>query len=181
MLLDYIRSSVEILISMPHDQKKAGKQFDPNHSGSSASLFSSAPSADAGNGGSRSSASGMVCSQEHEEMLRKFEGDVRMHIRIEQQMKLHIETLQDKIDEQTKKMEEEARKFEDGLLEVKREKRRLDDLLTLREKEVSGLEDKLKQAGAKYYRTLGFTLFRYEKDIGKMLLELKCYKNALSK
>ena len=39
-------------------------------------------------------------------MLQKLEADVRQHIRIEQQLKLHIESIQEKIDEDEKIIEE---------------------------------------------------------------------------
>ena len=68
-----------------------------------------------------------------------------MHIRVEQQMKLHIETLQDKIDEMTKTQKEELCKFEEEVAEIKREKRRLGDLLTLREQEVDRLNEQLQR------------------------------------
>lgn len=38
-------------------------------------------------------------------MLQKFEADVRQHIRIEQQLKLHIETIQEKLEEDEKVIE----------------------------------------------------------------------------
>jgi TolA-binding protein len=37
--------------------------------------------------------------KEYEESIQKLEGDVRMHIRVEQQMRLHIENLQQKIED----------------------------------------------------------------------------------
>ena len=37
--------------------------------------------------------------KEYEEAIQKLEGDVRMHIRVEQQMRLHIENLQQKIED----------------------------------------------------------------------------------
>lgn len=39
-------------------------------------------------------------------MLQKLEGDVRQHIRIEQQLKLHIESIQEKMEEDEKLIEE---------------------------------------------------------------------------
>ena len=38
-------------------------------------------------------------------MLQKLEADVRQHIRIEQQLKLHIETIQEKLEEDEKLLE----------------------------------------------------------------------------
>lgn len=39
-------------------------------------------------------------------MLQKLEGDVRTHIRIEQQMKLHIDTLTQKVEDMEKEQKE---------------------------------------------------------------------------
>jgi hypothetical protein len=36
-------------------------------------------------------------------MLQKLEADVRQHIRIEQQLKLHIESMQEKVEDDEKK------------------------------------------------------------------------------
>ena len=66
-------------------------------------------------------------------MLQKLEGDIRQHIRLEQQMRLHIENLQQKTEDQDKELASIGSEHEDHLLEVRREKRRLDDLLTIRE------------------------------------------------
>lgn len=38
----------------------------------------------------------------YEKMLQKYEAEVRNHIKIEQQLKLHIECIQDKLDENEK-------------------------------------------------------------------------------
>ena len=39
---------------------------------------------------------------DYEQMLVKLEGDIRMHIRIEQQLKLHIESVQQKLEDSEK-------------------------------------------------------------------------------
>ena len=36
---------------------------------------------------------------DYEQMLQKYEAEVRNHIKIEQQLKLHIECVQDKLEE----------------------------------------------------------------------------------
>ena len=47
----------------------------------------------------RSDLSSMGQPKDYESMLQKMEAEVRNHIRVEQQLKLHIETMQGKIDE----------------------------------------------------------------------------------
>ena len=41
-------------------------------------------------------------NKEYEEMIQRLEGDVRNHIRIEQQLKIQIESIQEKLEEQEK-------------------------------------------------------------------------------
>ena len=43
--------------------------------------------------------------REYEELVQKLEGDVRMHIRVEQQMRLHIENLQQQIEDLRKEID----------------------------------------------------------------------------
>ena len=43
--------------------------------------------------------------KEYEEVIQKFEGDIRKHIRIEQQMKLHSESLTQKIEDKEKEID----------------------------------------------------------------------------
>jgi len=43
-----------------------------------------------------------LANQDYEKMLVKYEASVRNHIKIEQQLKLHIECVQDKLDENEK-------------------------------------------------------------------------------
>ena len=44
----------------------------------------------------------------YEEIMRNLEADIRKHIRIEHQLKLHIESVEDRVDE----LEKEQGKFE---------------------------------------------------------------------
>lgn len=43
--------------------------------------------------------------KDYEAMLQKYEAEVRNHIKIEQQLKLHIECVQDKLDDSEKARE----------------------------------------------------------------------------
>ena len=49
-----------------------------------------------------SSGNNIMCNSEYEKTLRQLEGECRNHIRCEQQMKLHIEALQEKMDQVNK-------------------------------------------------------------------------------
>lgn len=73
-------------------------------------------------------------------MLQKLEADVRQHIRVEQQLKLHIESIQEKMEEDEKVIAQ----FEDQKDRFHRERARMDEMLTIRETEIKRLEEKLK-------------------------------------
>ena len=68
-------------------------------------------------------------------MIQKLEGDVRNHIRVEQQLKLHVESLTFKSEE----AEKENERLQSDIARLQREKTRMDDVLTLRENEIEGL------------------------------------------
>ena len=74
--------------------------------------------------------------QDYEEVIQKFEGDIRKHIRIEQQMKLHSESLQQKIEDKDK----EITKIQQQLVELKdehqREKKMMRDIISEKEKQL---------------------------------------------
>lgn len=74
-------------------------------------------------------------------MLQKLEADVRQHIRIEQQLKLHIESIQEKLEEDEKVIDE----FKLHKSRFKREQKRMDEMLTLREEEITKLQENVDQ------------------------------------
>ncbi len=45
-----------------------------------------------------------IVPREYEKQIQKLEGDVRNHIRVEQQLKLHIEGMQQQFDDMMKQM-----------------------------------------------------------------------------
>ena len=57
-----------------------------------------------------SSLGGPSCPRIYEEIIQQLEADVRKHIRIEHQLKLHIESVEDRVEE----LERDAAKAEDG-------------------------------------------------------------------
>ena len=81
-------------------------------------------------------------NNEYEQMIQKLEGDVRQHIRIEQQLKLHIESIQEKLEEDEKVIEG----FNTEKERYRRERQRMDEMLTIRENQIDSLEKELKQA-----------------------------------
>jgi hypothetical protein len=70
--------------------------------------------------------------KDYELMLQKYEAEVRNHIKIEQQLKLHIEVLQDKIEDAEKLGKDGGPSAQESVRELKRYR----ELLDIREKEV---------------------------------------------
>lgn len=83
--------------------------------------------------------------KDYEAMLQKYEAEVRNHIKIEQQLKLHIECVQDKLDdcEKGKEQMKKERKLQDE--EIVKELSRNKDLLGLREKEIDNYKNELRR------------------------------------
>ena len=76
----------------------------------------------------------------YEEMIQKLEKDIRQHIAFENQMRIHIENLSNKAEDNESVVADLKKEHEEDLRLLKREKRRLDDLLTIREDEVQSLK-----------------------------------------
>lgn len=74
--------------------------------------------------------------QDYEEVIQKFEGDIRKHIRIEQQMKLHSESLQQKIEDKEKEID----KINKSIVQLKddfsREKKILNQIIENKDSEI---------------------------------------------
>jgi hypothetical protein len=101
-IIEYIRSSVEILMNLKQEEFEANKKGRKKAKSKPQKLIDDSCEL-------LSMTSQSLCStlekfkdgppQEYEEAIQKLEGDVRMHIRVEQQMRLHIENLQQKIED----------------------------------------------------------------------------------
>jgi hypothetical protein len=90
-IVEYIKNSIEIMMNMKiEEQNDKKKSKHPIDSLSGTSSTSSIPAA----------------HEEYEKILRQLEAESRQHIQVEQQMKIHIECLQDKLDANSKKEEE---------------------------------------------------------------------------
>ena len=110
---------------------------------------------------------------EYEQMLQKYEAEVRNHIKIEQQLKLHIECVQDKLDDHEKLIKKEQDSKLNEKSEVKQELERYKELLNLREKEITQLKTKevnYKKMEETYKKKL--TLMDNEKkELSQMLIK----------
>lgn len=101
-VLDYIRTSIEILMHLKNDDDKDVSKED-------ARSYRLARDAD---GGAASDFTSTFQSidfppKEYEMQLQSSEAEVRNHIKVEQQLKLHIEVLQEKIDDLEKERDKQ--------------------------------------------------------------------------
>jgi chromosome segregation ATPase len=69
-------------------------------------------------------------------MIQKLEGDVRNHIRVQHQLRMHIDGLQEQLTELSKSNESQAKHLD----RYKKERRRMEELVTLKEGQVDNLE-----------------------------------------
>lgn len=76
VLVDYIRASIEILLKLREERN-------------SSSTYNSVQS-------------GKEVQEDYEEQIQKLEAETRMHIRVEQQLKLHVDSIQAKLEEYEK-------------------------------------------------------------------------------
>ena len=63
--------------------------------------------------------------KEYEEIIQTLEGDIRKHIRIEQQLKLHIETIEGQLDQlelENERLVNECQKLDQANTELEQEK-----------------------------------------------------------
>lgn len=137
-VLDYIKSSIEILMSLKSEEHAAAKR-------KKITKFEKAKDNhgfEEENSDMMSMTSQSLCStlekfkegppHEYEEAIQKLEGDVRMHIRVEQQMRLHIENLQQKIEDLERENANNIKKIKTEFKDLKDEKKRLNELLNLK-------------------------------------------------
>jgi len=82
----------------------------------------------------------MDLALEHEKQLVKFEGDVRTHIRVEQQLKIHLDNVLQKLEDMEKKHALDSEELKSRNKELSADKQRLEELLRLKEKDFSGLQ-----------------------------------------
>lgn len=103
-VLEYIKTSIEILMNMKMEEHEA--EVEKNKKLSKKKARSSHIS----EGGTKGLLSGDDVdsgselgkgdrANDYDAMLQKYEAEVRNHIKIEQQLKLHIECVQDKLDD----------------------------------------------------------------------------------
>lgn len=127
VLIEYIRSNVEILLNI----KSEGGQTETNHNKSLnyPEFFSHASSILSQNSKANN-------TQGYEKVIRKLEKDVRDHIRSEQQLKLYCESLAEKLEVTRHDYTEFRKKHKEKLQQLKLDKKRLEELVALKEREL---------------------------------------------
>lgn len=143
-VLEYIKSSIEILMNMKMEEQKPAKGRTESKTfktgnGSDDDLISVNSSVQF------DQKEDSKLQTLYEGQLQKYEAEVRNHIKIEQQLKLHIECVQDKLDE-TEKAVKSFELEKQQIAETKQEISRYKDLLKLREAEI----EKLKRLNGNY-------------------------------
>ena len=98
-VIEYIRSSIEILLNLKAEEARFLAQATPS------APSSQAPSAPQTSRCSCGLPVESSSNSHYEQMIQKLEGDVRNHIRVEQQLKLHVESLTFKSEEAEKENE----------------------------------------------------------------------------
>ena len=83
----------------------------------------------------------MPIPTQYEEIIQKLEKDIRQHIAFENQLRIHIENLTNKTEELDASIVKQREDFDHETASMKREKRRLDDLLTIRENELAQIRN----------------------------------------
>ena len=118
-ILEYIKTSIEILMNMKMEEQMELREGEKNKNRRQKKTTNSrrnnkvARSVNEGGAASEAEESESVVSgdeapSEYESMLQKYEAEVRNHIKIEQQLKLHIECVQDKLEDQEKLLKKEV-------------------------------------------------------------------------
>eukprot|EP00347_Sterkiella_histriomuscorum_P023839 403333209 len=149
-ILDYIKTSIEILMNMKMEEYETSNGGDQSKSSKSkAKLKRPSDPQSIANNNQISDTESMRSMDEppkdYEAMLQKYEAEVRNHIKIEQQLKLHIECVQDKLDDSEKAREKMKKEKSSQDEEITKDLQRYKELLSLREKEIESLKKEYKR------------------------------------
>ncbi|CDW71760.1 UNKNOWN [Stylonychia lemnae] len=197
VVIDYIRSSMDILLNLKIEsamleQKDQKNQYQADTYINSSRGGHGALSYDIGTDSQRSSQQSIMTlrdgpPQVYEEIIISLEGDVRKHIRIEQQLKLHIESIEFRLDElesDNEKMLKEIQNHQQFNNQFQNEKKIQIEYF---EKEISKLKQELRDQESKFQlesRSMK-ERFQIEKDqltseIHKLKQENSQQKNAIN-
>jgi hypothetical protein len=183
-ILDYIKSSIEILMNLKSEEQdnKLKKNKDTKNNRQKYGF-------DQDSSEVMSVTSQSLCStlekfkdgppKEYEEAIQKLEGDVRMHIRVEQQMRLHIENLQQKIEDLEKENEHYIKKGKDESENLKNEQnKRLNELLNIKFEQMEQTKRKANDNALvnKYKEKIKLLEVHYETRIADLVEQLNYYR-----
>jgi len=105
-VLDYIKTSIEILMQIKGENGESGIVGNNSNALGRDNLSSARPDILNETGLSSTFKSIDLPPKEYEQQLQQYEAEVRNHIRVQQQLKLHIEVLNERIEEYEKEKEE---------------------------------------------------------------------------
>lgn len=106
-VLDYIKTSIEILMQIKGENGEDGANNNSNTMHGLDNLNSGRISNKLNETGLSSTFKSIdLPPKEYEQQLQLYEAEVRSHIKVQQQLKLHIEVLNDRIEEFEKEKEE---------------------------------------------------------------------------
>ena len=105
--------------------------------------------------------------QEYEEAIIKLEGDIRMHIRVEQQMRLHIENLQQKI-------EDLDRSSQSKIIELSKTKQQFSE-------DKKKLERQMNDMIEQFQNKVQILETKYEKRISELLRQINKSRSSSTK
>eukprot|EP00347_Sterkiella_histriomuscorum_P007427 403348960 len=144
VIIEYIKSSIEILLSLKleEQEKELKKGKDKKETQAVVHNFKSDVSSIVDFFSDQSSYR-IEPPVEYENQIQKLENDVRNHIRIEQQLKIHLDNVLQKLEDQEKLQLIDQSQTQDRIKELKKDKERLEELLSLKERESSDLKKKI--------------------------------------
>lgn len=145
-IIDYIRTSIEILMQMKLDDDKGGdlgKSLKRDASEISNSIIKRNDQTPL----SSTTKSLDLPPKEYEQQLQQYEAEVRNHIKVEQQLKLHIEVIQEKLDD----LEKEKTQFQAIMDKTKKDiesqiKKQFEQIMEQKDKEIDRLIAEVKKA-----------------------------------
>ncbi|CDW74118.1 UNKNOWN [Stylonychia lemnae] len=173
IIIEYIKSSIEILLSLKLEEQerelKKGKQ-QPENKPRVATNFKSGDASSIVDFFSDQSSCRIEPPQEYENQIQKLENDVRNHIRIEQQLKIHLDNVLQKIEDQEKQQLIDHTQNQERIKELKKDKERLEELLSLRDRELSDFKRK--------YENFDLNLVTENQNLQKKIVQMEAEYNT---
>jgi len=123
-LVEYIKTSIEILLNLKMETSMSvptGHGFSHHNRNNQRANTDNSPQLDNSHitNGSTSTTANKEPPKAYEEIIQKLENDIRNHIRIEQQMKIAMEALQQKVEDKDKERSKLKNEYKQYIHELK--------------------------------------------------------------